>query len=365
MLDFSLTDEQEEVRRLAHRLALDHLRPHAREAERSGDISPELWRVLAQTGLMTPFPESYGGSGALEASTYVLIAEELGFGDGGLALNVLSSLPGLLSVWLLGSEEQRLHYIVPFCQQSESCMHWSSLAFAEPGGSYMLRDVALTAHLHADGYLLNGSKRNVLWRGKNSLHVVLARLTDKDSPARICAFVLPEQAEGLQVVAEEQKLGMLAVPSVSLHLRDVKVPVVNLLGTPESIDVLRVAALSALFRAGIACGTARAALEYAGEYAVERVAFGRPIVSYQSIAFLLAEMAMKLDAVRLQLWYAASLWDAATDGTLLLREAEAAQTQAVKLAQSATIDAVQVLGGAGFMQDHPVEMWMRNAAAME
>jgi alkylation response protein AidB-like acyl-CoA dehydrogenase len=118
-------------------------------------------------------------------------------------------------------------------------------------------------------------------------------------------------------------------------------------------------------RAALACGTARAALEYARDYARDRIAFGRPIASYQGIAFLVAEMAMKLDAVRLLVWSAAFDWDHGVASDTLVRAAEAAQHQAVKVAQAATIDAVQVLGGAGFLQDHPVEMWMRNAAALD
>ena len=112
---------------------------------------------------------------------------------------------------------------------------------------------------------------------------------------------------------------------------------------------------------------ARAALEYAKDYARDRYAFGRPIASYQGIAFMVAEMAMKLDAARLLLWRAAQSWDrAGADGHIsYIRQAEDAQHQAVKIAKSATLDAIQILGGAGFLQDHPVEMWARNAPAME
>jgi alkylation response protein AidB-like acyl-CoA dehydrogenase len=109
----------------------------------------------------------------------------------------------------------------------------------------------------------------------------------------------------------------------------------------------------------------RASLDYAGAYATERHTFGRPIVSYQGIAFLLAEMAMKLDGVRLFLWQTALAWDQDIPFDLLVRDCEAVHAQTLKLAKSATIDAVQILGGAGFLQDHPVEMWMRAAAAME
>ncbi len=159
-----------------------------------------------------------------------------------------------------------------------------------------------------------------------------------------------------------------------------------MLGEPGNKGVIRAATLFNILRAGVACGMARAAFEYAMDYAKERIAFGRPIASYQGIAFMVSEMAMKLDAARLLLWRAATSWDRMGEDVgiplagiqhphpydpnsspwlELVRESESAQHQAVEIAKSATIDAVQIMGGAGFMQDHPVEMWMRNAAAME
>src|SRR5579862_5531090 len=111
MLDFSPTVEQDEVRQLARSLAVDQLRPQARFAEKSDDIAPTLMETLARTGLTTPFSEEYGGSGQIEAMTYTFIAEELGFGDGGLALNVIGSMMGPLTVALAGSEKQQEEYI--------------------------------------------------------------------------------------------------------------------------------------------------------------------------------------------------------------------------------------------------------------
>ncbi len=123
MLNFAPTEEQEEIRNLAHSLASEQLRPRGREAERQGDISPELMRMLAQTGLTTPFPEDFGGSGAIEALTYTLIAEELGFGDGGLAMNVIGSLMGPLAVMLAGDENQQQRYISLFCDEQQGHLH--------------------------------------------------------------------------------------------------------------------------------------------------------------------------------------------------------------------------------------------------
>jgi alkylation response protein AidB-like acyl-CoA dehydrogenase len=162
-------------------------------------------------------------------------------------------------------------------------------------------------------------------------------------------------------------LGLAAATSSSFTFDSAEVAASNMLGNAGDSGVVRAATLYQILRAAVACGISRAALEYASDYARERIAFGRPIASYQGIAFIIAEMAMKLDAVRLLTWRAATSWDRDGDDAFatLVQEAEAAQYQAVKLAKLATTDAVQVMGGAGFIQDHPAEMWMRDAAAME
>jgi alkylation response protein AidB-like acyl-CoA dehydrogenase len=365
MIDFSPTMEQEEIRQLARSLASDRLRPEGRSAEKRGDISVELMKMLTQTGLTTPFSEDLGGSGPVEAVAYVLIAEELGFGDGGLAMNIFGSMLGPLAVALAGSERQQEEFIYPFCDAQNGYKERGSLAFAERTGGYTLAEINTTLRRDGDHSIINGTKRDVIHGAHSHPRVVLARLANTTGNEGVCAVIVPAQCEGLQIAPDAQKLGLLAAPSAGYTLNDVVVAPDALLGEPGNAGVLRVAALSSLLRAAVACGMVRAALEYAGHYAEERIAFGRPIVSYQGIAFLLAEMAMKLDAVRLLLWSAAAQWDRAVAPETLLRDAEAAQYQAIKLAKSATIDAVQIMGGAGFMQDHPVEMWMRNAAAME
>src|SRR5438552_4765791 len=145
----------------------------------------------------------------------------------------------------------------------------------------------------------------------------------------------------MHVKTDMQKLGLAAAPSWSFRFENAAVPASNMLGKPGDSGVIRAATLYSILRAGVACGMARAALEYAMDYAKERRAFGRPIVSYQGIAFMIAEMAMKLDAARLLTWRAAVSWDRNVDSPTLIQEAEAAQNQAVKIAQSATIDAIQ------------------------
>jgi alkylation response protein AidB-like acyl-CoA dehydrogenase len=365
MLNFAPTEEQEEIRSLARSLAVEQLRPHGREAEQKGDISPELVQTLSQTGLTTPFPEEFGGSGALEAMTYTLIAEELGFGDGSLAMNIIGSLMGPITVLLAGNGSQQQEYITPFCDPRYGYEQRGSLAFAERTGGYALADVTMTARKDGDRFILNGTKRDVIHGWESGTRVLLLRLENTVETGGLCAFVVPAQLDGLQISADVQKLGLIAAPSVSYSLTGVAISEACMLGEPGNKGVIRAATLYNILRAGVACGMARAAFEYAMDYAKERIAFGRPIASYQSIAFMVSEMAIKLDGARLLLWRAATNWDHDAAVDTLVRESESAQHQAVEIAKSATIDAVQIMGGAGFMQDHPVEMWMRNAAAME
>lgn len=365
MPSFAPTEEQEEIRRLAYSLASEQLRPQGRAAEKSGDIPPSLLQTIAQTGLTTPFPEAYGGSGSLEAVTYALIAEELAFGDGALALNMLSSMMAPVTVVLAGSQQQQEMYLPPFCAEKTAATRRGSFAFAERTGGYTLAEISATVRKEGEKWILNGTKRDVIHGGNADLRVGLFRLEGSSGGGGLCAVVLPAQAEGMSMSSDTQKLGLIAAPSVGYRFENVAIPTDAMLGEPGSAGVRRAAAFYNILRAGVACGMARAGLDYASNYARERHAFGRPIVSYQGIAFILAEMAMKLDAARLLLWYAATLWDNGAADEELSKAAEAAQYQALKMSKSATLDAIQVMGGAGFIQDHPVEMWARNAAAME
>jgi alkylation response protein AidB-like acyl-CoA dehydrogenase len=364
MLNFAPTEEQEEIRNLAYSIASGQLRTRAREAEKRGDIAPELMQTLARTGLTTPFTEDFGGSGAIEAITYALIAEELGFGDGGLAMNVIGSLMGPLTVALAGDESQQQRYIPPFCDERQGYLQRGSFAFAERTGGYSLAEINTTIQWHGEHGFINGTKRNVIHGVESNPRVVLARQEGSTGIEGLCAVIVPAELDGMSVKGDELKLGLIAAPSASFIFENAAAGT-QVLGKPGNSGVIRAATLYQILRAAVACGMARAALEYAKDYAKDRYAFGRPIVSYQGIAFMIAEMAMKLDAARLLVWKAAQSWDKGDEGADHVREAGSAQHQAIKIAKSATIDAIQVLGGAGFLQDHPAEMWARDAAAME
>src|SRR6266849_4628504 len=195
MLDFAPNEEQEEVRNLARSVAVEQLRPQGRDAERKGDISPALMQTLAQTGLTTPFPEELGGSGAIEAMTYTLIAEELGFGDGALAMNIIGSLMGPVTVLVAGNEGQQQEYITPFCEQRDGFEQRGSLAFAERSGGYTLADVSVTARRDGDRFILNGTKRDVIHGWESGTRVVLLRLKDTVDSNGLCALMVPAKVD--------------------------------------------------------------------------------------------------------------------------------------------------------------------------
>ncbi|MGZ3610459.1 MAG: acyl-CoA dehydrogenase family protein, partial [Ktedonobacteraceae bacterium] len=293
MLKFAPTEEQEEIRNLARSLSVEQLRPQAREAEQKGDISPELMKTLSQTGLTTPFPEEFGGSGTIEAMTYTLIAEELGFGDGAIAINIIGSLIGPVTVMLAGNESQQQEHIPPFCDPRNGYQQRGSLAYAERTGGFTIADVGSAAQKEGDRYILNGTKRDVIHGWESATRVVLLRLENSVASEGLCAFMIPAKLEGLQISADVQKLGLIAAPGVSYSLSNVAISGTCMLGEPGNLGVIRAATLYNILRAGVACGMARAALEYSMDYARERIAFGRPIASYQGIAFMVSETAMK------------------------------------------------------------------------
>src|SRR5260370_2836720 len=207
MLNFAPTEEQEEIRNRAHTLAVDQLRPEARSAEKRGGITLELMHTLMQTGITTPYPESLGGSGAIEAVTYALISEELGFGDGGLAMNIIGSLMGPVAVLLAGDENQQGHYITPFSDEQEGYMRYGSFAFAEHTGGYSLAEISATPRKQGEHYIINGAKRDVIHGGHAHRRVVLPPLegtTGTPGPVLVALPGKPQCSHDLSVIMQSR-----------------------------------------------------------------------------------------------------------------------------------------------------------------
>lgn len=321
-----------------------------------------LRRVLAETGLLSPFPEDFDGSGAQDAVTHALITEELAWGDGGLAMHVIGSILAPLAVLTAGNFSQHRELLGLFSQDREAPIT-GAVALSELTTGLDTCQMPATLRRERGELRLDVQKRGVAHGLTKTLRIVLAKLAEAPEGEGLRLIVLPDSLDGLEATPEAHPLGLAAAPRARWKLHGAELTDSWVLGGLEQggPGAARFAALANVLLGALAVGTARAALEYSAEYAKGRVQFGKPISSYQAIAFLAAEMAMDVDAARFLVWRAAQTWDVGGDA---LRLAERARMQAVKTAQRVTTDAVQILGGAGFLQDHPVELWMRDAAAL-
>ncbi len=350
MYSFDMTSEQRMLVDTVHRFAEQVLRPRHRDAEEAKSIPPEVLRKGWELGLLPGSIEpEYGGFGEYSALNSVLFLEELGWGDVGLSLHLLAPGSFAIPVLLFGTEAQKQTYLPRFCSED---FPRAVAALLEP--TYLFDPEALhtTATPDGDAFIIQGQKTLVPLAPDAELFLVYAN--DRN---RTQAFIVPADAAGVQVGERVTMMGSqaLAVHTVAFHR--VRVPAENRLGGPRGIRMRRLLTVARMAGAALAVGQARAAYEYAREYAKERVAFGEPIAHRQSIAFMLAEMAIEIEAVRLQVWEAAYRFDRREDASRL---AYLAKTAADAMVLQVTDNAVQILGGHGYIREHPVELWYRN-----
>jgi alkylation response protein AidB-like acyl-CoA dehydrogenase len=354
LISFEPTDEQRELQQLAHEFAARELRPIAPEWDEREDYPPDLLATAARAGLTSyAIPAAHGGGGA-DAVTSALISEELSWGCAGLASTLQATMFPVRPLVRFGTEAQRARYL-PLLAREDGAL--GAIAFTEPHAGSDVAAMRAEARRDGDEYVLRGEKVYITNGGIADVTVLFARLGGE-----ITAFIA-ERGE-VEAGRVERKLGLRASHTGSIVLDGARLPADRLLGQEGqgfaiALDFFQ--ASRPQVAAG-AVGLARAAFEYASGYAREREAFGRPILSRQGIGFKLADMAMLVEAARLLVWRAASAVDAGEDAGLLGSYAKAFAADA---AMRITTDAVQVLGGAGIMRDHPVEKWMRDAKVFQ
>jgi alkylation response protein AidB-like acyl-CoA dehydrogenase len=350
LIGFEPTPEQRELQQLARDFAERELRPIAAEWDEREQFPQGLLEKAARAGLTSyAIPAEYAGGGA-DAVTGALIAEELSWGCAGLASTITATMFPVRPLLRFGTAAQRDRYL-PLLAREEGTL--AAIAFTEAHAGSDVAAMQAEARRDGGAYVLRGEKVYITNGGIADLTVVFAKLAGE-----ITAFLL-EQDE-VTPGRVERKLGLRASHTGSIVLDDVRIPVDRLLGDEGqgfeiALDFFQVSRPQV---AAGAVGVARAAFEYATEYARGRETFGKPILSRQGVAFKLADMAMLVEAARLLVWRAA----AAEDSGLLGSYAKAFAADA---AMRITTDAVQVLGGAGVMRDHPVEKWMRDAKVFQ
>lgn len=356
-LSFELSDEQESLRELAHEFAENEIRPVAAHHDESGEFPWETIKKAHELGLMnTHVPEDCGGLelGNLDG---LLIAEELAWGCSGIGTAIEANGLAQAPVILGATDALKKKYLGPMTERASMCAY----GVTEPGAGSDVQAMKTTAVKRGDKYVLNGSKMWITNAGVADWYFVVA-LTDPDKKARggMTAFIVEREWDGVLVGKKEQNMGQRASDTRAITFEDVEVPAANVVGQVGDGWKLAMGAFDHT-RPSVACaavGVARAAYEHAARYAMERRTFGKPIAAHQSVAFMIAEMAMNIDAGRLMCWRSAALKDAGKRNTM---EASMAKAFCADMAMKVTTDAVQVFGGYGFNKEYPVEKLMRDA----
>ncbi|MBS42471.1 MAG: hypothetical protein CMH83_04745 [Nocardioides sp.] len=355
MMNLVPDEELTEVGDLARSIGAELLAPAARDAERAGAVPDDVWRKLFETGLAVPVPEEHGGGGVPDPMTMLTVVENLAHGDPAIALAAYWNGAGALLLAEHGSTEQHQHLAALATQPERR----TAVALHE-GFGRGAAELATTVQVDGDHLRLVGTKRAVPFASDAELVLVVA--TDPDAGA-LRVVVVPAGAAGVTVVPDSGRLALDAVRAADVDF-DVELPASALLGGAEApADVEVLVQRLRLWAAAAALGTAQRAIEYAAEYATGRIAFGQPIGAFQGVSFPLAEASMRIEAARLELVGAVLALDErpATEHDDLV---SLAASYAYGVGTQSTRDAVQTLGGHGFIKDHPVELWYRSAAAM-
>ncbi len=353
MISFTPTDDQQLLLDTLRRYALNDMRPVAHDADEDSALPPAVVQKGWELGLIpSVIPEELGGFGdPLSAITGALAAEELAYGDLALALAVLSPALFAYPLVLYGTAEQRENLLPLFLGEKPAP---ATAALLEPGISFDPNDLKTTATAAGDKVKLNGVKAYVPQAEDAQWLLVYARSSESGA---VEAYLVERGVRGVRVEKREKLMGVRALPAYRVVFEDVEVGLTCRLGGAVGIDYPALLNRQRVALAALAVGVARAAFEYARDYAKERVQFGKPIAQNQAIAFMLAECAVEIDAARLMAWEAAWKLDQGQEAT---REAYLAKVYADKAVLFVTDSGVQTLGGYGFIREYPAERWLRN-----
>lgn len=356
VFDLTPTDDEEMLLEVVRELAAEVLRPAASAADEACAPPAEVLAAGQDVGLpVLGVPEQLGGiMEERSAMAGALVAEALAHGDMGLAVAALAPGAVATAIGLWGTDAQQQTYLPAFAGDGSGALT-AALAIAEPRVLFDPFEPATTARRDGDGFVLDGVKSAVV-RGADAELFVVAAMLD-GTPA---LFIVESGADGLEVEADPS-MGVRAAGLSRLHLTGVRVGADALLGDTDGTAHAECVRLSRLAWCALAVGTAQAVLDYVLPYVNEREAFGEPISHRQSVAFMVADMAIEVQAMRLLTWRAASR---AARGEDVAREVGLARQLCAEKGMRIGLDGVQLLGGHGFVKEHPVERWYRDLRAV-
>jgi alkylation response protein AidB-like acyl-CoA dehydrogenase len=360
-MDFKLTEEQIQIRDEIRRFAETEIAPDAAERDEQEKFAEKQIKKLGELGYMGMTVSSQYGGQSADTVTYALVVEELSKVDAsiGVALSVNNSLV-CYGLEKFGTEAQKQKYLVPLATGKAL----GAYCLSEPGTGSDAGNMMTVAEKRGDHYIINGAK-NFITNGIHADHLIVFATMDKKAGVKgVCAFIVERNFPGVAVGKKEKKLGIRSSDTAMLNFDGVKVPAANLLGEERKGFSIAMAILD-VGRIGIAAqalGIADAAFEAAVKYAKERQQFGQPIIDFQAINFMLADMATEIDAARLLIYRAAVAKDS---GEKFSIHSAKAKLYASRVAVDCAVKAVQIFGGAGYLKDYPVERFMRDAKITE
>ncbi len=359
-MDFELTTEQLAMQKMSRDYVEKEVVPVAAEYDEKEEMPVELVRKMVAEGFSSiSIPEEYGGAG-MDEITVCLVTEELGRGCAGIATGVgANSLAGL-PILLAGNEDQKKKYLTPLCEGK-----LASFCLTEPDAGSDVSAISTTAIKDGSEYVINGTKCFITNGTYADYYVVFAVIDPKRGARTLTPFVVEKEMAGIDASRKEKKMGIRSSNTAVVTFDEVRVPAENLLGKEgggfrvamETFDISRP------MIASLAVGLARAAYEAAVVYARERVQFGKPIIQQQAIQFMLADMAMEIEAARSLVFRAAGMIGKGEKS--LSAFSAMAKAYAGDMAMRVTVDALQVLGGYGFCREYPLEKYMRDAKIMQ
>jgi len=364
-MQYTLTEEQRMLQDMVRRLAREKVEPGAAKRDAEGEFAWEMVELMRENGLYgIDFPEAYGGSGAGMLALAIAV-EELSKVDAACGLLIADHELGSLPIMLAGNKEQKQRFL-PKLATGE---HLAAFALTEPAAGSDVAGLRCRAVKDGDFYILNGRKNFITNGGVADIITVYAVTDPEGKPHKNAGvFAVEKGTPGFSVGKKEDKMGIRWSDTVELLFEDCKIPAENLLGQEgEGFHVMmKTLDFSRPGVAAQALGIAAGALEYATAYAKERESFGKPIIRHQGVGFKLADMAMQTEAARQLLYKTCALYqeqpkDMSRMNPELIRMSAMSKCYCGDVAMWATIEAVQVLGGYGYIKEFPVERMMRDA----
>jgi len=362
MIGFNLTEEQSVFKQAAREFAENQMKPYAAELDRREQtfFDPGIVQRFADARLLgLPIPAEYGGAG-VDYLTAAIVSEELGAGCAGMTVVAGTTWLAVISIMLVGSEEQKERYLPRICEPAGKL---AALASTEAEAGSDISAMKTLAVRTGDSYVLNGRKHYITNAGLADFYVVFATTDPSKRHAGINAFIVDGDSSGLSVGRTEDKMGLRASRNAELVLEDVEVPAGNLLGEEGTgfLVLMQTLDTSRPCLGAISVGLARAAYEAALSYARQRRQYGRLLIENQGVSFMLADMATAIDAARLLTWRAAWLTDQGMDST---KASSMSKVNATETAESVCSKAMDLSGAVGYSKDLPLEKYLRDAKAM-